>query len=54
MQETGWELWAAAGSPTVMERAGREANRILAEHAVPPLEDEQERELKKITSAALK
>jgi len=53
VQEAGWELWAAAGNPTVMERAEREARRILAEHKVPPLDDEQERELKKITSVAL-
>ena len=47
VQETGWEMWLAAGSPTVLERARQEAGQILAEHEVPPLEDEQDRELKK-------
>jgi trimethylamine--corrinoid protein Co-methyltransferase len=47
VQETGWEMWTAAGSPTVLERARKEAERILAEHEVPPLSDEQDRELRK-------
>jgi trimethylamine--corrinoid protein Co-methyltransferase len=51
MQESGWEQWAAAGSPTVIDRAEREAQRILAAHTVPPLEDEQEKELQKIFAA---
>ena len=47
VQESGWEMWTAAGSPTVMERAGQEVERILAEHQVPPLPEEQSRELEK-------
>jgi trimethylamine--corrinoid protein Co-methyltransferase len=49
LQETGWEMWAAAGSPTVVERAQKEVEHILAEHQVPPLLEEQERELEIIS-----
>jgi trimethylamine:corrinoid methyltransferase-like protein len=48
LQEVGWDMWAAAGSPTVMERAQKEVERLLAEHQVPPLLSGQERELEKI------
>jgi trimethylamine--corrinoid protein Co-methyltransferase len=47
VQETGWEMWAAAGNHTVMDRARFETTKILAEHQVPPLPADQDRELKK-------
>jgi trimethylamine--corrinoid protein Co-methyltransferase len=50
VQEAGWELWSSMGSPTVMDRAQKEVESILREHKVPPLLDEQERELEKIFS----
>jgi trimethylamine--corrinoid protein Co-methyltransferase len=48
IQEIGWESWHEAGFPTVVDRAQREAERILADHQVAPLSEEQERELEKI------
>jgi trimethylamine--corrinoid protein Co-methyltransferase len=51
VQETGWEMWLAAGSPTVLDRAQHEVQRILTEHEVPPLSDEQDRELKHFFSS---
>ena len=48
VQEIGWDMWSDAGSPTVMERAQAEAERILATHEVPPLADEQMRALEEI------
>jgi trimethylamine--corrinoid protein Co-methyltransferase len=50
LQETGWDMWTAAGSPTIIDRAQKVAEHLLAEHWVPPLLDEQERELKNIFS----
>lgn len=47
-QEIGWEMWRDAGSPTVVDRAQHEAERILAAHQVPPLSEEQEREIARI------
>lgn len=40
-----WEEWERAGREGMAERAQREAERLLAEHEVPPLDPEQEREL---------
>lgn len=48
----GWETWHDAGCPTVIERAQAEANRILSEHEVPPLPEEQSRALDEIAQAA--
>jgi trimethylamine--corrinoid protein Co-methyltransferase len=48
VQEVGWEMWRNAGGPTVVDRAQHEAERILAAHQVPPLSDEQEREIVRI------
>lgn len=45
LQEAGWEAWKNAGSPSVIVRAHKEAKRILLQHQVPPLPDEQERAL---------
>ncbi len=40
-----WEAWENAGRIGLVERAQAEAERILREHQVPPLEDAQEHEL---------
>ncbi len=40
-----WEEWERTGREGIAERAQREAERLLAEHEVPPLDPEQEREL---------
>ena len=48
IQEIGWEMWQAAGYPTVIERAQSEAGRLLNEHEVPPLSKEQCKELDRI------
>jgi trimethylamine--corrinoid protein Co-methyltransferase len=52
MQATGWEAWRDAGRPTVVERAQREAERILTAHQVPPLPEDQARALDEIVQAA--
>jgi len=41
VSEIGWEMWRNAGGPTVIERAQREAERILATHEVLPLPEDQ-------------
>lgn len=52
VQEVGWDMWHNAGEPTVLERAQDAVEKILAEHEVPPLSDEQIRELDNILSHA--
>jgi trimethylamine--corrinoid protein Co-methyltransferase len=47
-----WESWETAGRNDLARRAQSEADRILREHQVPPLEAAQEKELDKILSAA--
>jgi len=47
-----WEGWQAAGRIGMLERAQAEAERILREHQVPPLEAAQERELDALMAAA--
>jgi trimethylamine--corrinoid protein Co-methyltransferase len=49
-----WEQWETGGRKNFAERAQAEAERILAEHAVEPLEDAQIRELDAIMAAAEK
>jgi trimethylamine--corrinoid protein Co-methyltransferase len=49
-----WEQWEAGGRQGLAERAQAEAERILAEHEVEPLEDAQIRELDAIMAAAEK
>jgi len=44
-----WEEWERTGREGLAERAQAEAERILAEHEVPPLDPEQERELDALT-----
>lgn len=43
-----WEEWDRAERDGIAERAQAEAERLLAEHEVPPLTAEQERELEEI------
>ena len=53
LQERGtWETWERAGKPEFSRRVHDEAQRILREHKVEPLEAAQEKELDKILSAA--
>ena len=47
-----WESWEEAGKQGMVERSQNEAERILAEHQVPPLSPEQEQELDNIMAAA--
>ncbi len=47
-----WEAWEKAGHPELAKRAQVEAERILREHVVEPLEEKQERELDAILIAA--
>ncbi len=47
-----WESWEAGGRQGMVERAQAEAEKIIREHQVPPLEPAQERELDALLSAA--
>ncbi len=47
-----WETWERGGKQNILERGQAEAERILREHCVPPLEDAQEKELDALLSAA--
>ncbi len=47
-----WETWERGGRPELARRAQAEAERILREHVVEPLEEKQERELDRILQAA--
>lgn len=53
-ERTSWENWERKGKQGMVERAIAEAERILREHEVPPLEPQQEKELDKIMAAAEK
>jgi len=47
-----WPEWDKGGRQGMAERAQAEAERLLAEHTVPPLTDEQERQLDEIMRQA--
>jgi len=47
-----WEEWERTGREGMAERAQQEAERLLADHEVPPLAPEQERELDALTMHA--
>jgi trimethylamine--corrinoid protein Co-methyltransferase len=47
-----WEEWSRAGREGMAERAQAEAERLLVEHEVPPLSDEQEQALDTIMEEA--
>jgi trimethylamine--corrinoid protein Co-methyltransferase len=51
-ERASWETWETGGRHSLGERAQTEAERILREHQVPPLDAAQERELDAILSAA--
>jgi len=51
-ERASWETWEAGGRKGLAERAQAEAERILHEHPVPPLEPSQEKELDVIMRAA--
>jgi len=47
-----WTEWEQAGRQGMAERAQAEAERLLAEHTVPPLTEDQERQLDEIMRQA--
>jgi len=47
-----WDEWERAGREGMVERAQAEAERLLSEHEVPPLTEDQERELDEIMQEA--
>jgi trimethylamine---corrinoid protein Co-methyltransferase len=49
-----WEAWEEGGSKCQADRAQAEADRILKEHQVPPLDRAQEKELDAIMAAAIR
>ncbi len=51
-ERRGWDEWHRGGRQGMAERAQAEAERILAQHEVPPLAKEQERELDEIMREA--
>lgn len=51
-ERRAWEEWDLAGREGMAERAQAEAERLLAEHEVPPLTEDQERELTEIMQEA--
>jgi trimethylamine--corrinoid protein Co-methyltransferase len=51
-ERRSWGEWDRTGRLGMVERAQAEAERLLAEHQVPPLADEQERELDAIMQQA--
>ena len=53
-ERNSWETWERKGKQGMVERAIDEAERILREHEVEPLEPQQEKELDKIMEAAEK
>ena len=51
-ERRGWEEWQKDGRQGMAERAQAEAERLLAEHQVPPLTANQERELDDLLAEA--
>ncbi|MFH2102138.1 MAG: trimethylamine methyltransferase family protein [Chloroflexota bacterium] len=51
-ERSSWESWELGGRMGIAERAQAEAERILREHQVPPLDANQEAELSALMSAA--
>jgi trimethylamine--corrinoid protein Co-methyltransferase len=52
-ERRAWDEWEHAGRDGFAERAQAEVERLLATHQVPPLTEEQERELDAIMGAAI-
>jgi trimethylamine--corrinoid protein Co-methyltransferase len=53
-ERSPWEAWEKGGKHSMLERAQAEAERILGQPQVPPLDETQERELDRIMVAAAK
>ncbi|MDP1546811.1 MAG: trimethylamine methyltransferase family protein, partial [Anaerolineales bacterium] len=53
-ERNSWETWEDKGRKQIVDHAIDEAERILHEHHVPPLEPQQEKELDRIMAAAEK
>jgi trimethylamine---corrinoid protein Co-methyltransferase len=51
-ERCNWETWERGGKQSLLERAQAEAEKILREHQVPPLDAAQEAELDRLMSAA--
>jgi trimethylamine--corrinoid protein Co-methyltransferase len=51
-ERRAWEEWQQAGREGMVERAQAQAERLLVEHQVPPLAEDQERALDEILAAA--
>ncbi len=47
-----WESWERAGKQSIRERAQAEAERLLRDHQVPPLDEAQEKELDALLRSA--
>jgi len=54
LQESGWESWSRAGARTILDRAHYEAQRLLEQHQVPSLPDEQIKALDEIMKSTWK
>jgi trimethylamine--corrinoid protein Co-methyltransferase len=51
-ERRSWETWEVEGRMGMAERAQKQAEQILAQHEVPPLSEDQERELDEIIEDA--
>jgi trimethylamine:corrinoid methyltransferase-like protein len=51
-ERRSWGEWDQSGRENMAERAQAEAERLLAAHEIPPLTQEQERELDEILQEA--
>ncbi len=49
---SGWDEFVRGGRATMADRAQARAERLLSDHRVPPLNDDQERELDEVMRAA--
>jgi trimethylamine--corrinoid protein Co-methyltransferase len=52
VEKRSYQEWLDAGSPEVAQKAHTKAEKLLAEHEVPPLDDSQIKELEKIIKKA--
>jgi trimethylamine--corrinoid protein Co-methyltransferase len=53
-ERSPWEAWEKGGKLSMLQRAQAEAEKILRQSQVPPLEDAQNKELDRIMAAAAK
>ena len=53
-ERVNWETWERGGKKSVLERAQSQAEHILQEHCVPPLDAAQDKELDALLAAAEK